>query len=145
MEEDNRDTDPDAPLETEGQNPAEETGLSPEILERMPPESRGRVVRSFSHITQFPGPVVNPVLQRITSEHLTQMLGNAEAQSSRDAEAEKSNRRYQFSYFIVTIVGLLSLLVFFTLREQFDLLTAIITGVAGLGAGFGLGRMTGRR
>ena len=96
-------------------------------------------------MTQFAGPVFNPVLRRITSEHITQVLNNSEAQSSRDAVSERSNRRYQFGYFIVGIAALLFLLVFFTIREQYHLLAAVITGAMGFGSGFGVGKFTGRR
>ena len=67
------------------------------------------------------------------------MIGNDEAESRREAESEKSGRRYQFTYFTVTIVVLLFLVVFFTLQQRTDLITAILTGIAGLG------RMTERR
>lgn len=135
----------DSRTEPEGQNQEEETALSSEILGTMPPESRGRVTRSFSSITQFASPVFNPVLQRITSEHISQVISNAAAQSNREAEAEKSNRRYQFSYFVVTIVALLSLLVFFAIREQYNVLIPVVTGITGLGSGFGIGKFTNRR
>ena len=123
----------------------EELPISKEFLDNMPAEQRNQFVQLFSSITQFAGPVFNPVLRRITSDHITQLIGNDEARSRREAESEKSGRRYQFTYFIVTIAVVLFLVVFFTLQQRADLITVVLTGVAGLGAGFGLGRMTGRR
>lgn len=135
--------------------PADQTGgtemespvppIPSEFLENMAPEERSHIIRFFSSITQFAAPVFNPVLQRITPEHITQLINNDENRSQREAESEKAGRRYQFAYFAVTLIALLFLLVFFTLWERFDVLTAVITGIAGLGAGFGLGRATGRR
>ena len=96
-------------------------------------------------MTQFAGPVFNPVLRQITPEHIAQVINNADSQNRRQAEAEKSNRRYQFLYFILALAALLFLLVFFTLREQFNLLAAVITGAMGFGSGFGIGKLTNRR
>ena len=149
MSEDRTDSDGNAQLQSmqdEGKREQEdELPLPPELLEGMPPEGRRLFTQAFSSMTQFAGPVFNPVLRRITSEHITQVLDNSEAQSSRDAESERSNRRYQFGYFIVGIAALLFLLVFFTLREQYHLLAAVITGAMGFGSGFGVGKFTGRR
>ena len=101
--------------------------------------------RYFSSITQFAAPVFSPVLQRINSGHIDKIIDNAESQSRREAEAEKSNRRYQFAYFTVTIVALFSLLVFFAIREQYNVLIPVVTGITGLGSGFGIGKLTNRR
>ena len=149
MAEDKRETEPAADLapvsEPAGQEPNEELPIPEEFLDNLPPEERNQFVQLISSITQFGGPVFNPVLRRITSDHITQLIGNDEAKSRREAESEKSGRRYQFTYFTVTIAVLLFLVVFFTLQQRTDLITATLTGIAGLGAGFGLGRMTGRR
>ncbi len=147
MAEDKLENGPESRLAPADQpdGPETELPIPREFLENIPPEQRSRITRLFSSINQFVAPVFNPVLQRITAEHITQLINNAEAQSQRQSESEKSGRRYQFAYFAITLVALLSLLVFFTLQERFDVLTAVITGIAGLGAGFGLGRATGRR
>ncbi len=116
-----------------------------EILENLAPEQRSHITRSFASMTQFATSAFSPVLQRITSDHITQIINNVEAQSNRESESEKASRRYQLVYFIVTLAALLFLLVFFTVRERFDILTSVITGIAGLGAGFGIGKFTNRR
>ena len=123
----------------------DEFPIPSELLEGMPPEGRRAFTQAFSSITQFAGPVFNPVLRRITSEHITQVLNSSEAQSNREAEAERSNRRFQFGYFVIGLAALLFLLVFFTLREQYHLLAAVVTGAMGFGSGFGIGKFTGRR
>ena len=149
MADDKREVEPAADLaparEPREQEPDEELSIPEEFLDSMPAEERNQFVQLISSITQFGGPVFNPVLRRITSDHITQLIGNDEARSRREAESEKSRRRYQFTYFIITIAVVLFLVVFFTLQQRTDLITAVLTGIAGLGAGFGLGRMTGRR
>ena len=136
---------PDAAIQPADQDPDEEPPIPAEILESIPAESRRQFTQAFSSLTQFTGPLVNPILRRITSEHITQIISNAEARSNRDAEAEKSYRRYQFAYFILALAALLLLLIFFTIQERYDLLAAVVTGAMGFGGGFGVGRLTGRR
>ena len=123
----------------------EESAIPPELWESIPPENRRLVIRAVSTITQISGPNFNPALRQVTSEHITQLINNSEAQSNRDAEADKSTRRYQFLYFIVALAALLFLLIFFTIREQYELLAAVITGAMGFGSGFGIGKFTNRR
>ena len=149
MAEDKRENEPDNRLAPANQPTGEEAEeglpIPPEVLDNMPPEIRSEVVRAFSSITQVAAPILNPVLQRVTSDHLTQIINNVDTQSDRDAEAEKSNRRYQFAYFFVTIVVILGLLVFFAIREQYNVLIPVVTGITGLGSGFGIGKLTNRR
>lgn len=149
MAEDNLENESGSPLEPASQpseqDPEEESLIPSEILDSIPQESRRQFTRAFSSITQLARPIVNPVLGRITSEHITQMISNVEARSNRDADAEKSNRRYQFLYFIVALAALLFLMTFFTIREQYHLLASVVTGAMGFGSGFGIGKLTSRR
>ena len=149
MAEDKRENEPDNQLAPANQPTSEEAEeglpIPPEVLDNMPPEMRSEVTRAVSSITQVAAPIFNPVLQRVTSDHLTQIINNVDTQSDREAEAEKSNRRYQFAYFFVTIVVILGLLVFFAIREQYNVLIPVVTGITGLGSGFGIGKLTNRR
>ena len=149
MAEDRLDNEPVSQLEPVSQPTdqavEEDLPIPPEVLENMPPEMRSAVIQASLSTTQFSTPVLNPVLQRVRPEHITQIINNVDTQSNREAEAEKSNRRYQFSYFIVTIVVLLALLVFFAIREQYNVLIPVVTGITGLGSGFGIGKLTNRR
>ena len=149
MAEDKRENEPDNQLAPANQPTSEEAEeglpIPPEVLDNMPPEMRSEVTRAVSSITQVAAPIFNPVLQRVTSDHLTQIINNVDTQSDREAEAEKSNRRYQFAYFFVAIVVILGLLVFFAIREQYNVLIPVVTGITGLGSGFGIGKLTNRR
>lgn len=124
---------------------AEDIGIPPEVLEELPEQRRRRITQYTSMLAQFAGPVFNPVLRRVTPEHITQILANSEAQNQRDAEANKSHRRYNFLYFLATLIALLAVLFFFGIREQYDLLLNIAIGILGFGGGFGVGKLTGRR
>ena len=125
-------------------DPEPQQPTPPEIWDSIPPGPRRRTISSISYIAQIGRPPGNPMLDRVNPEHITQLLNHAEAQSRRDSDLEKSHRRYQFAYFAVTLLSILFLIVFFAIVEKFDILAAIITGVAGLGAGFGIGKLTDR-
>lgn len=119
--------------------------VSAEILERMPPQGRERVTRSFAAIVRFSGPDFNPVSRRLTSEHITQALNNAADQNRQEAEAERSNRRYKFLYFALALIAVVFVLVFFSIREQYDVLVPIATAIMGFAAGVGVSQTAGRR
>ena len=119
--------------------------VSAEVLGRMPPQGRERVTRSFATIVRFSGPDFNPVSRRLTSEHITQALNNAADQNQREAEAERSNRRYKFLYFALALIAVVFVLVFFSIREQYDVLVPIATGIMGFAAGVGVSQTAGRR
>ena len=91
MAEDKRENDPDNQLTPANQPTGEEAEeglpIPPEVLDNMPPEMRSEVTRAFSSITQVAAPIFNPVLQRVTSDHLTQIINNVDTQSDREAEA----------------------------------------------------------
>ena len=122
----------------------QESGLPPEVLENLPPEARREVIRAFSMMTGFTGPVVNPALNRITSEHINKIIDYTEADSRRESESESSIRKYAFAYFALELCALLALILFFGVREQWAVISSIITGILGFGGGFGLGISRGR-
>ena len=90
-------------------------------------------------MTGFTGPVVNPVLNRITSEHINKGIDYTEADSRRESESESSIRKYVFAYFALGLGALLALILFFGVREQWAVIGSIITGILGFGGRFGLG------
>ena len=118
----------------------EEPLLPPEVLESMPPDERKVVMRAFASMTRYTSPVLNPILRRVKSEHVTRIIDYTESENIRRHDADASERRYQFAYFLIGLAATTSLLVFFAVREQYDMLAAIITGVLGFGGGFGVGR-----
>src|SRR5256885_11000657 len=61
---------------TGGQSPIE-----PEVLDKLPPEVR-KVVESFS-LQAFSGPIIHPVLQKITESHIDKVLDQTDRKSTR--------------------------------------------------------------
>jgi hypothetical protein len=91
------------------------------------------------------GPPSDPLRGRITEEHITQILNGQENEYQRAHESENSERRrttWLTAWFGTLGVGtLIALTMFFGVREQYEIIAAIVTGVLGFAGGFGVGRM----
>ena len=111
-----------------------------EVLQAVPREHRQAVVRAITSITQFAGPALNPLFQRLTSEHVSKIIDNRENQSVREHGADGSRRNYQFAYFLVGGTVAVGLIVFFTLTDNRDLLPPIVTGITGFLGGLAVGQ-----
>ena len=114
--------------------------LPAELLAGVPKEHRQAIVRAFSSVTQFAAPVLNPIFQRITSEHVSRIIDNIENDRVREDNADKSRMRYQFGYFIIGLGVIVGLIVFFTVSNNRDMIIPIISLVAGFLGGYTAGR-----
>ena len=122
---------------------AEEDSLvPPEVLESLPTEGRRKITRAFLSMTQYAGPMFNPIFRRITSEHLTKILDSTESENIRVHGSSASERKYQFAYFVLGLGAIVALLIFFAVREQYEILAAVVTGALGFGGGSGVGKLS---
>ena len=141
--EDNADNGDILPAGEESSHPPDEQGFDPdvsipeEILEQFPPEARRMFRAVQAGAIQIAGPVANPIYQQVTSEHITQIINSNENDSVRDHDVGKSQRRYQFAYFASGAGILVGLLVFFIDSGNRDLITPLLTAVAGFAGGLG--------
>jgi hypothetical protein len=103
-------------------------------------ETRREITEEFSMLAGVSGQLVNPIIDKVTSEHISKTIDNAEAENKRESEAGYSIRRYTFLYFVVGLSAVLALIIFFGVREQWAVISSIVTGILGFGGGFGLGR-----
>lgn len=87
----------------------------------------------------------NPVLSKVTSQHIADMIALADKESEREHETEGTTRRYVFSVFLISILVILGLLIYLVERGQMAIAQQIIIALGGMGAGFGLSRLTARR
>ena len=128
--------------EDEGQQ--EEEGplslIPKEVLESLPEEQRGHLSRVFSMFTQFAGPAIHPILQKVTTEHVSVILANLEKREVREHQSEGSWRRYQLLYFALSVSVVTGLIIYFTASGNTSLVAAILSGIAGLVGGYGVGR-----
>ena len=111
-----------------------------ELLERVPPEHRRAVISAVSSFTQLAGPVLNPIFQRITSDHVSSIIDNRENESIREHEADKSRRKYQFWYFLIAICVVVGLILLFITTDNRDMITPLLAAIAGFLGGLGFQR-----
>ena len=129
---------PESDILGEGAQP--EFPIPQEFLDDVPEEHRLSVTRAVSTITQFAAPVFNPIFQKVTSDHVSRIIDNAENESVREHDAGGSRRRYQFAYFLLGGAIAVGLIVFFTLTDNRGLLPPIVTGVTGFLGGLAVGQ-----
>lgn len=108
--------------------------------------ANGDVVANFiARFTSISIPRPNPIQQRVTSEHIGQLIANSERDSERAHTSEASERRYRFLYFVIGLIAAIGLLVFFSVTNDREMLTTVLVALLGFAGGFGLGRTTRRR
>ena len=130
-------SDEDAQIEVSDSD----TLISSDALDKMPPDDRSTLTRTISAFAaQFVAPVVNPIYEKFTSDHISTIIDNAENERIRESDADKSRRRYQFAYVIVGALMIGGAVVFFTLNDNEELMIPIITEVAGFLGGFAAGQ-----
>ena len=119
--------------------------VSSDALDEMAPDDRSIITRTMSSFAaQFIAPVVNPIFEKFTSDHISTIIDNAENERIRESEADNSRRRYQFIYYFTGLIAIIGLLVFFTLTDNRDLIAPIVTGALGFLGGLAAGRYNRR-
>jgi hypothetical protein len=114
--------------------------LPAEVLEKLPPEER-RLVESAFQAAIYSGPFPNPIAQKLTPEHITQIIDA----TARDSQAEYDDRKHArpFLYGLLAFVSLLAAIVIIVLalEDKTDTLNEVIKLIAvfagGAGSGFG--------
>ena len=134
-------SDEDAQIEVSDSD----TLISSDALDKMPPDDRSTLTRTISAFAaQFVAPVVNPIYEKFTSDHISTIIDNAENERIRESDADKSRRRYQFIYYFTGLLAIIGLAVFFTLNDNEELIAAIVTGALGFFGGLAAGRYNRR-
>ena len=83
---------------------------------------------------------LDTLAEKLTSEHITQLLDGTAEEGKRDHEDRTSSRRHQTGIILVALIIGPGLVVLFGIREQTDFLIGLISALGGLGAGWGIGR-----
>lgn len=110
-----------------------------EILEAIPEEERGKVAGIIKQ-TMISGVMrrSNPIADKITSEHITQLISKSDDQDKRDRSERKEERNYNLILIIIALVFIGFLIVF--LQSNEDLLIKIVIGIISFLGGFGFGQ-----
>lgn len=111
----------------------------------IPPNARRVIAQQIiSRFTSVKIPPINPVLRRITSEHISTMLTNVDRDRERGHTSEASARKYQFLYFIIGVAVAIGLIIFFSIRGEREIMFTLIVALFSFAGGFGLGLHRGR-
>lgn len=139
MEGDNKPTT--APNNSSNGKDQQKEVVEAEILKDLPENQRKLINQIFSSISvQGAFPKQNPILTKITPEHITTVLDHSNQEDLRDREERKSERDHNYKIMVtaiiaITIIG--SLLVY---SNQTDILKYVVGAVFGFAGGFGAGK-----
>ncbi len=114
------------------------------VLKEVPPPQREKVRETFAALLQFQGPMPNPLLGKLTSEHLDKLIDGADKDNQRMYADRKEGRGQSKFLSVCGIVGFVVLCGLFLWAKQTQLLDKVIQVAVifagGLGAGLGLAR-----
>ena len=101
-------------------------------LANLPPEQQRGIQSVLSLVMGISGPPSDPARDRITSEHISQALNHRENESRRS--------HWTVIWFgTLILLAAVGLIVFFGIRETYEVVTAIIGGLLGFAGGLGVG------
>ncbi len=80
----------------------------------------------------------NPIADKITTEHITQLISKSDVQDKRDREERKGERNYNLYLIVIGLVFVGFLIVF--LQKNEDLLIKIVIAIISFVGGFGFGQ-----
>jgi len=116
------------------------SGIIPDdILENIPGEDKGKIAAIIKH-TMISGVMrsKNPLSDKITPEHISEIIKNSNEQDIRDREERKSERNYNLLLLIIALLFIAFLIIFLKKNEQ--LLIKIIIGIVSFIGGYGFGK-----
>ena len=111
-----------------------------EILESIPEEERGKFA-SIIKQTMISGVMhrSNPIAEKITSDHISQLISKSDVQDKRDRDERKGERNYNLILIIIGLLFVGFLIVF--LQNNEELLIKVIIGIISFIGGFGFGQV----
>ena len=110
-----------------------------EIIESLPEEHRVSLRAMFSSLS-FSGKPPSPILEKVTEEHITELIDGSKKHDERQYKFAASGRKYNLTYILI-FVGVFVFLTLFFGRSNESLYIEITKAIAFLAGGFagGLG------
>jgi len=111
-----------------------------EVLGGLPPEVK-KVVEMGLSFQRFSGNLPNPLHDKITDKHISQILSIAEKEEDNSYKDAQSSKKYSLVYYISSIVFLVFLIIYLSDKNSSLLLNIIEKATyifGGGGLGFGL-------
>ena len=115
----------------------ETDSVEPEILKNIPPEFKQIVEVGMARL----GPVPNPLLQKITSEHIDKILDLSGKDNERIFQDTRSSRQYTLLYVSIGAALFLFLTVYLVPMDKqlyLEIVKSIVLAGGGFGVGFGV-------
>jgi len=99
-------------------------------------------MQSFTRISEISGvfPQQNPLLKKITTEHISQLLKISDASDLRDRQERSNERNHNFKVLVTVLVSIFLVCGLFIWAKQEEFLKYIIGAIIGFGGGFGVGK-----
>lgn len=110
-----------------------------ETFQKLPPELKQQILISMS--SHRVGSIPNPLVDKITPEHIAKVLDNVDKEDERNFKDQTVTRRYQFIYFVISLGFLAFLIVYLSGIDKalmVEVLKLILTFLSGVGVGFGI-------
>jgi hypothetical protein len=109
------------------------------LLETIPNDERERVIAVMQE-TMFSGIAKNSnsLTDKITTDHITSIISNSDAQDKRDRDERQGQRKLHLTVFILSLAFLAFIIVF--LKDDKELLYKIIIAIISFLGGIGIGK-----
>jgi len=110
-----------------------------EILKDIPTDERDKFAAIIKH-TMFSGILRprSPLSEKITSEHISEIIKKSDEQDKRDREEREKERKFNLLILIITLLFIAFLIVYLNKNE--NLLIKIIIGLVSFIGGYGFGK-----
>jgi hypothetical protein len=124
---------------TSKQPPQPPAGTTPiDLFRSLPPDAQKAFTGMISMVLQS-GPLPNPILSKITEEHIGKVIDNAEQDSVRNHQGKILEMKWGFWTLVVVLIFALALAVGCLVSKHFEYIVPIITAIIGGGGGIGIG------
>lgn len=114
--------------------------LPPEIAKALPPKVRATFEQSFMMRS---GPMQDPVRQKITEQHISDIIKQSGEENQRHFESEKHGRWMGFSVLALILIFVFALYVLF--RDKPESVQPVLTHLIAFGGGIGGGMYLARK
>lgn len=120
-------------------NKDNEPVIPEELLSELPPKDRKEFIQSFTRISGI-FPQQNPLLKKITTEHISELLKISDATDQRDRKERSNERNHNFKVLVTALLAIFLVCGLFIWAKQEEFLKYIIGAIIGFGGGFGVGK-----
>ena len=111
-------------------------GVPSEIMEKLPPNVQQQITSLLISQQRY-GSAPNPLVSKITPEHIDKLIDSSEKDSVREHE-NRGHDRLAHAFYVVLFLGVFVFLVWFMIDKNKDLLTELIRYLLAFAGGFGL-------